>query len=144
MGWVSAVPSSFGECLEECIKQIAEDNGILLRESFRSILSKSARDWCSIAYCLNSGKNRSYNLHQMGSKIKEIEHLCHNPVLKFNKGLDEDIEWDEMLKDVRIISKIVLHEMQNNLVSITPDGIRDLDKTREYADILSIKETNHA
>jgi hypothetical protein len=80
----------------------------------------------------------------MGSKIKEIEHLCHNPVLKFNKGLDEDIEWDEMLKDVRIISKIVLHEMQNNLVSITPDGIRDLDKTREYADILSIKETNHA
>lgn len=135
MGWISSVPSSFGGCLEECIKQISEDNGVLLRESFRKILARAARDWSSIASSLNSNKIVACNLHKMDSKINDIDYWCNKPLIKsLIKGLslNHEIDWLEMLKDVRIISGIVLHEMQYNLVSVSPDGISNIDKRRKY------------
>lgn len=121
MGWIACVPGSFGNGFIECLEQIVEDNGILLREGFRKILAKTANDWAAIASSLNGGNNHSYNLCRMGSKIDSIVEHCHRPIYRYGgKGIRDEIDWEEILKDVKSVSKIVLYELQNNLVAVDP------------------------
>ena len=121
MGWIASVPGSFGNGFIECLEQIVADNGILLREGFRKILANTANDWASIASSLNGGNNHSYNLRKMGSKIDSIVEYCHRPLRRYgNQGINDEIDWEEILKDVKRVSKIVLHELQNNLVAVDP------------------------
>lgn len=122
MGWNSCVPGSFGECLVECLEQVVEDPEILLQERFRKILQAASRDWTSIVVSLNGGNNQSFNLHRFKGKAKEIEDCCRSPVWFQSKRLKEDIDWESILEDVRRVSRIALHEMQNNMVTVAPCG----------------------
>ncbi|NDD55132.1 hypothetical protein EBZ39_14930 [bacterium] len=143
MGWIASVPNSFGSGFIECLEQIVEDNGILLRESFRKILAKTATDWGHIAGSLNGGNESYYNLYRMGSKIDEITERCRNPVFRQgDKGVRPDIDWERILKDVKWVSDIVLFELQNNVVAVDPFNryvemvdsphIPEWRRTREY------------
>jgi hypothetical protein len=141
MGWINSVPGSFGRGFVECLEQIVQDNGILLQEGFRKILANTASDWDSIVASLNGGNDRYYNLHRMGSKIEEIGERCRNP-LNFKGEINENIDWEAILEDVKWVSKVVLHELQNNLVAVDPHAYsvemvdyphnNEWKKTREY------------
>lgn len=141
MGWIASVPGSFGRGFVECLEQIVQDNGILLREGFRKILAKTASDWESIAGSLNGGNDSYYNLYRMGSKIDEIGERCRNP-LNFKGEINENIDWEAILEDVKWVSKVVLHELQHNLVAVDPHNysveilqspkVPEWKKTREY------------
>ena len=121
MGWIASVPGSFGNGFIECLEQIVEDNGILLREGFRKILAKTASDWAHIASSLNGGNDYSYNLHRMGSKIDDVVYHCNRPLNRYgNQGINDEIDWKKILEDVKWVSKIVLHELQHNLVAVDP------------------------
>lgn len=140
MGWVGSVPGCFGKCLIECIEQVIEDKGLLLREGFRKILKSAAKDWCSIAASLNGGNDTYYNLYRMGSKIDDIGYHCCGPIL-YDGSVDERIDWKKMLKDIKWVSEVVLFEMQRNLVSVDPNdyNVKVIDypqsphqRTRKY------------
>lgn len=122
MGWNSCVPGAFGECLIECLEQVVEDPEVLLQERFRKILRAASEDWTHIVRSLNGGNNHSFNLHRFKGKADEINECCRSPVWFQNNKIKESIDWEGILEDVRRVSEIVLHEMQNNMVTITPCG----------------------
>ena len=122
MGWNSCLPGAFGECLIECLEQVVEDPEILLQERFRKILRAASRDWTSIVVSLNGGNNQSYNLHKFKGKADEIGEHCRHPVWFQSERLKENIDWERILDDVRRVSRIVLYEMQKNMVTVAPCG----------------------
>jgi hypothetical protein len=122
MGWNSCVPGAFGKCLVECLEQVVDDPGVLLQERFRKILAAAGEDWMHIVVSLNGGKNQTYNLHGFKGRAEEIGKHCRKAVRPLSESIDGDIDWEDILEDVKRVSEIALYEMQNNIVTVAPCG----------------------
>lgn len=107
--------SSFGKCLENCLKKIIENPKILDDPHFEEILKNAAQEWGEIAESLNGGNNTQYNLCKMGKYINTIVRICGN-----SPFCPKPIDWGRILEDVKYVNKNVRHELAFNVRHISP------------------------
>ena len=120
---------SFGECFEFCLEQAAA--GVRFSESpvFTEVLRMAAKEWGEIAWSLNGGNDRGYNLCRAGNAIERISVVCSDPVTAERQETD----WGRVLFDVREISRIVRHELTRNVRQKRARDADYIDCGKRYA-----------